>query len=176
MEEEDLIKEAKANPQIFARIVDLYYDLILNYVYKRTLDKELSFDLTQQTFLKAFLNLKNFKVHKGTPYSHYLLKLATNEINMYLRKRKEILGIDPDTWGRFALLEKDPEGEETGEAIYRALQKLSPRLQSVIYLKFFQDLSLKEIAHVLSVSEVACRVLTYRALKKLKKEIEALEE
>jgi len=175
MEEEDLIEEARITPQVFARIVDRYYDLILNYIYKRTLDRDLSFDLTQQTFLKAFLNLEKFRKNREIPYSHYLLKLATNEVNMYLRKRKETLGIDPDIWARFSSFEKDSEENETRELIYRALEKLSPRHQSVIFLRYFQELSPREVARVLGVSEVACRVITHRALQKLKKEIEVME-
>jgi len=176
MEEENLIEEARITPQSFARIVDRYYDLILNYIYKRTLDRELSFDLTQQTFLKAFLNLEKFRKNGEIPYSHYLLKLATNEVNMYLRKRREILGIDPDIWARFTFPEKDSEENETRELIYRALKKLSPRHQSVIFLRYFQDLNPREVARMLGVSEVACRVITHRALKKLRKEIEVMEK
>ena len=84
MDEKKLVQEALKDREAFSKIVDLYYKEIFGYIYKRTLDKEISKDLTQETFLKA---LKYLSSYKGKcPLSAWLLKIATNAINEHYRK------------------------------------------------------------------------------------------
>lgn len=84
MDEKKLVQEALKDREAFSKIVDLYYKEIFGYIYKRTLDKEISKDLTQETFLKA---LKYLSSYKGkAPLTAWLLKIATNAINEHYRK------------------------------------------------------------------------------------------
>ena len=61
MSEEQLINKIKNNPDLFGSVYDEHYHTIFNYCYKRTKDFNASKDITSETFLKAFLNIKKFK-------------------------------------------------------------------------------------------------------------------
>ena len=84
MDEKELVKKAIKDREAFGEIVDIYYKEVIGYIYKRTFDKELSKDLTQETFLRA---LKYLGTYKGkSPFIFWLLRIATNVINLYYRK------------------------------------------------------------------------------------------
>ena len=62
LKDEGLISKAKKDPKNFTEIYLKYYQNIFNYFYYAlNCNKELAQDLTQEVFLKAFKNLKNYK-------------------------------------------------------------------------------------------------------------------
>jgi hypothetical protein len=65
-----------------------YYDKIINYVFRRTLDVEYSKDITSNVFLKALDNINSFKWRMELIVLMLgYLKLLSNEINQYFRKQ-----------------------------------------------------------------------------------------
>ncbi len=169
-DEKNLIERANSNPDEFNKIIDIFYKDIFNYIYKRTLNRELAKDLTQETFLKFFINLNKYKVNK--PIIHYLIKISTNEMNMFLRKKKEI----NVSYNLFDCLIGDEEKINEEEIlIHKSLLKIKPIYQTVITLKFFEGFNAKEIGKIVGKSENAVKILISRGLKKLKKEIENMK-
>lgn len=82
-----LIEEAKTDPAAFSALFDLYYDVILRYVVRRTADVAVAEDLTADVFMKALQALPNFK-WQGVPVSAWLYRIALNELRMYYRRGK----------------------------------------------------------------------------------------
>ena len=86
-EEQLIVKEAKTNNESFVKLYDYYYPKILGYCFRRTLDLNLSKDLTSETFLKAFTGIEKYQ-WRGIPFSSWLFRIASNEMNMLNRKKK----------------------------------------------------------------------------------------
>lgn len=169
-EEKNLIERAKSNPNEFFKIVDNFYKDVFNYIYKRTLNREVAKDLTQETFLKFFINLNKYKLN--SPIIHYLIKISTNEINMYLRKKKEI-NIPVSS---FDCLMDDKEKINVEEILIKSsLLKIKSIYNTVLTLHFFEGLNAIEIGKIIGKSENAVKILISRGLKKLKKEIENMK-
>jgi RNA polymerase sigma-70 factor (ECF subfamily) len=62
----DLVKRSQEKDKdAFSRLFDFYYDKIINYVFRRTLDVEYSKDITSNVFLKALDNINSFKWKNG---------------------------------------------------------------------------------------------------------------
>ncbi|HVS94861.1 MAG TPA: RNA polymerase sigma factor [Puia sp.] len=185
MNERQLIEWVRANPKVFGELYDRYYPKIFGYLYRITGDHALAADITSETFLKAFIAIGSFR-WKGISISSWFFRIATNELNLYFRRRRYVprsltdLGImDAADWAeRHAFRDEDDVSlqidrfEEFG-LVRRLLQTLPPVDQQVIALRFFEDLSIREIGEILNKKEGTVKSLLSRGLGKLRKLMDA---
>ncbi len=175
--EEKLIKKAqKGEKEAFGLLYDKYIDQIYRFVYLKTNNKQDSEDLSQQIFLNAWENIKNYQP-KGFPFSSWLYKIARNLIVDYYRTKKVNLDLEDASEKEYDFfskgdLELDLETKIEIEKVKKVILQLPSEQQNLIIMKFIEELSNKEIAQILNKSEGAIRVLQHRALKQLKKILE----
>lgn len=171
MDENELVKKALKDREAFGKIVDTYYKEVFIYIYKRTLDKEISKDLTQETFLNA---LKYLNTYRGrSPFIFWLLRIATNVINAYynkeIKEKKFVRNQNKATPKNENIL---IEESVDYELIHQYIKMLAPIEQTVLVLVFFEHKSLKEVAMIIKYRESSTRKVYYRALNNLKKKLE----
>ena len=77
---------AKGDRPAFGRLVECYYDRLYRWLYQLTHDRHAAEDLTQETFLKAFRQLKGFEERAN--FSTWLYRIAVNCALDLMRKRK----------------------------------------------------------------------------------------
>lgn len=163
----------------FARLVELYSDKIYRLGYKMLGNAQDAEDILQETFVKAFQHLGGFDGRSSI--STWLYRIATNESLMYLRKHKKTeLSIDETLWSLdpeqepmeivdFCCL---PENEllsaESREYLDSAIEQLTPALRVVFILRDIEDLSTKETADVLGLTETAVKTRLSRARLRLR--------
>jgi RNA polymerase sigma-70 factor (ECF subfamily) len=168
----------------FARLVEAYYEMIYRLAIKMLNNPQDAEDILQETFIKAYRNLKNFDGRSNL--STWLYRIATNEALMFLRKRKpDSVSIDEtiDTgegehrpvhivdWGN--LPEEELMSEEAQTYLDQAVDKLPPSLRVVFVLRDIQGLSTRETGEVLDLSEVAVKTRLSRARLRLREELSA---
>ena len=85
-----LIEDFHENPEVFEQIYDHYFEFILKYLSKRCMNSELAYDITAETFIKAFEKFKKFK-WKGISIKSWLFRIAINELNNSRRKKTAVL-------------------------------------------------------------------------------------
>jgi RNA polymerase sigma-70 factor (ECF subfamily) len=178
--EQELIKAAQKNPDEFHHLFNRYYDLIFNYSLRRTCHVQLAEDVTANTFLKALNQIKKYR-WKGIPFSSWLYRIATNEINLAHRKSKRLTPLTTeitahlkdDTKTDSALLEAEETlaKNEKFIHIYNALKKLKMKYQTVLTLRYFEEKSIKEIADILEMSENTVKTHIRRGLIYLREKI-----
>ena len=167
--EKQLIERARTHPEAFARLYDTYYPKIFGYVFRVTGNHALSADITSETFLKAWLGIGSFK-WKGISISSWFFKIATNELNQYFRKKKYIpsalsdLSLFRETQDTIVQMDRLEEFEH----VQKILQLLPPRYQQVIALRYFEELSIRELSEILGKKEGTIKSLLSRGLDKLK--------
>ena len=105
--EMELVKAAQSNPRSFEPLYTRYYKQIVGYVYHRIESKEEAFEITAQVFYKALENLPKYK-SQGVPFSAWLFRIASNELNTRFKKSKTNRVVDFDTEG-FEKLKTDVE-------------------------------------------------------------------
>ena len=172
------IQEAKRNPAAFEPLFNKYQNAIFNYMLRRTCREALAKDLTASTFMKALNKIHQFK-WKGIPFSAWLYRIATNEINQYFRKNRKTVHvtdehidtIKSDSNTDDALMEAEAKKEQKQESrkVYKALTQLKKKYQDVLTLRYYEDLSVKEIAEILDIPENTVKTHTRRGLQQLKK-------
>ncbi len=177
-QETELVESAKQSQDGFARLYDMYFDVMFHYILKRTGDLELTKDLTSETFMKVLNFLPRYKVTE-VPFACWLYRIATNEINQHFRK-KRLLFFDflepheePTTFETPEDEVKQWEQEKANKMEFTLMleyiKKLAPLDQSIITLRYFEDRKFSEIGDILNVREGTVKVRMNRALNKLRR-------
>ncbi len=150
-------------------LYERYYKVIFVFVWKRTLNETITADITSQVFLKAMINLKNYK-HRNLPFSAWLFRIALSELMLHFRKNKLTQVVSADDNHLLHLIDecKLNEEKEKQELIVRAMQELTETEMQLIQLRFFDENSFAEVANILGITENNAKVKTYRTIDKLK--------
>lgn len=172
-EDYTLIIKAQKDRNAFEALYEKYFVRVFQFIYKRIFDKDLSNDLTQQTFLKAMLNIGRYQ-DKGTPFIAWLFRIASNELNMHFRNQKmNEVELDDRFLSAIADGLHFDETENVFNAMIDALNDLSEAESSLIELRFYDQNSFAEIAAIIGTSEANAKMKLYRLLDRLKTHIES---
>lgn len=175
--DQKLMQKAKRGDQAaFAELVDKYRDKIYAYLYRMVGNREDALDLAQETFLRIYSNLRNFKL--GQPFRPWLYRIATNLAIDLLRKRRPMVALDAPLFAdeplRLELVDEGPGPEEQHEraelAAYLAekVAELPANYRSVILLRHGHDLSYQEISDILRVPVSTVKTRLFRAREALR--------
>ena len=170
--EMELVKAAQNDPRCFGPLYTLYYKRIVSYVYHRIESKEEAFEITAQVFYKALDNLPKYKM-QGVPFSAWLFRIASNELNQLFRKNNSarIVSIDTDGTADLMFSIEETKSELQDEQLFAVLNQLETDDMELIDMRFFEKRSFKEIADIIGMNESACKIKVYRILEKLKKKL-----
>ena len=86
LEEYSILEKSKNDSRVFGVLYEKYFDRIFNFIYRQTDDEALTADLSSQTFLIALKNVGKYQF-RGVPFSAWLYKIASNEVNKHYRKK-----------------------------------------------------------------------------------------
>ena len=145
----------------FQILVDRYQNKVYSYIMMLVRDRQLADDLFQDTFLKIIRTIKGGAYKEEGKFIQFAMRIAHNLIIDYFRKEKRLPMVDPTKEDYDMLANarmKHPSVEERiiTEQIYDDLRKMINRLpdeqREVLNLRFYSDMSYKEIADVTNVS------------------------
>src|SRR4051812_41906885 len=106
MEQElQVIEASKKDSEAFRPLYEKYHEPIFRYIYQRSDDKEAAFDITQQVFVKALINLSRY-TFKGVPFSSWLYRIAKSEVYKAIEKNKVQRTLNMDVDGLKELLQE----------------------------------------------------------------------
>ncbi|ADU32334.1 RNA polymerase sigma factor [Evansella cellulosilytica] len=146
-----------------------YSDRIYSYILLMVGDKQIAEDLTQETFVKMFRNREQFQ--EQSQFSTWLISIARNCTIDYLRKQKPLFLWPFDRLTSITAKDtvemKVEKNEAVGE-LYRQISMLKQKYKEVIILRKIQELSIKETADILGWSEGKVKMVTHRAMEKLR--------
>lgn len=174
--QQQILVDFKDNPQVFEKIYEFYYEMILKYLVKRTLSSEVAYDLTADTFIKAFESLHKFK-WTGVSIKVWLYRIAINALKNNRRnpvstaledvpEGHEKLSIDAKE--ELQELDKKLFGDEELTKLSDAMATLKPAHQNILSLYYFTGMSQKEIAESTDSSESAVKAVMHRAMTNLR--------
>ena len=149
---------------------------ILSYISARVTSLEDAEDIVEEVFIKVYKNLADFR-WQGVSIGSWIYRIAKNSIIDYYRKNDKRKGsIDIDKVEN--VISSDHQDlllnlidNEAEQALYKAISKLNPNDQYLIYYKYFEDLSLEEIAVRMNMTETNVGTKLYRLRKRLAKYI-----
>jgi RNA polymerase sigma-70 factor (ECF subfamily) len=170
LDETDWLTRARTgDAAAFEAIYQRYERRIYSFIYRMMGNAEDASDLTQDTFVKAYMALPRAQAEMNL--SAWLHRIASNACLDVLRRRKLIQWLPWDVFDTNPAAEPaapdDPAGsfvkQETSAEVQRILGKLSAKHRMALVLKEYQSLSCDEIAVVMGTSRSAVKSLLFRA-------------
>lgn len=172
---ETLLVDAKnGKDSAFSKLYELYFDKIYRFAYFRVSHKEIAEDITEEVFIRAFTSLSS--LDKASSFESWLYQIARNRIIDYYRAKKQLLPLDDlENTLEYETNVIDNVNLQFDQKIFvKVLRDLPEEQQTIIRMKFYEDLTNTEIADMTGKTEGAIRVIQHRALTKLKELIDAL--
>jgi RNA polymerase sigma-70 factor (ECF subfamily) len=152
----------EGNNRAFDELLSRSQDKIFHYILYVVKDDDLANDLFQETFLKVITKLQNHQYANSGKFIWWVTRIAHNVIIDYYRSQKSNKIVEPTKDNDLSnltcvsLLDKDRESEMTNEQVLHDVKRLMETLpdtqREVVFMRFFQDLSFKEIAELTNVS------------------------
>lgn len=167
-----LVQRAQADKAAFGAIYDRYLARIYSYVYYRTGNHHDAEDLTARVFMQALSHIDGYS-SRGVPFSAWLFRIAHNLVANWHRDRARKPSVSLDAAGDVPSSNRDMERAEQRVEIRKAIATLPPDRQSLIVMKYVDDLSNAEIAAVFGKTEGAVKALLHRTLRSLRSALHA---
>ena len=175
-----LVKKARSGSRTaFHQLVDKHQGAVFRMVYYRTRSQMDAEDLTQEIFFQAFKNLHHLKATEK--FRSWLYHIALNKTRDFHRKKLframfKAPSDDVDVTEYESESEDGPEvmkhlaKKDFWKQIGNVLNRLSRMEREVFLLRFFDNLSIKEITEAMGKHESTVKTHLYRALKKVRKD------
>ena len=175
MEIEKAIKNAKLNDQkAFNFLLNTFWEDVYGFQLKHIQNENTAEDITIQTFSRAFDRIDTFKEEYN--FKTWLITISKNIHIDHVRKEKRNLSQNfstDDDNTVYEILDENPSPEDkiiteqNLANLLRDIKKLKPHYQEVINLRYFQELSYKEISEQLNEPMNNVKVKLLRAKKLL---------
>ena len=183
IDESTLVVQAReGDTRAFGELVRRYEAKIFRLAQHITQNREDTEDVLQETFMKAYEHLDQFK--GDSKFYTWIVRIAVNQALMKLRRRKtdksvsldETIDTGEDTITReVAAWDEDPEQRfsrgELGDILDSAVESLEPPYRSVFVLRDIEELSTEETAEALNLSVPAVKSRLLRARLQLREKL-----
>ena len=167
----------KGDEKKYELLVYKYQNFAFTIALRYTKNREDAEELTQSAFVKAYLNLKDYR--GDAKFSTWLYTIVSSLCLSFLRKKKlEIHSLDNETVFERAdanesnLRSDSIEKHSRVSLLNRAIKKLSPDDAKVLTLFYKAEQSLEEIAQILHIEPNNAKVKLHRARQRLKETME----
>jgi RNA polymerase sigma-70 factor (ECF subfamily) len=169
--EQELVSHARRGENAaWAELIRLHEEAVFRLAYLHLADPAEAEDAAQECFIRAYRNLNRFDAAR--PLRPWLLRIVSNlalnrmrSVGRYLAalqraaQQQPPMAVGPDA--------KSDEETESRE-LWSTVRMLPERMQTVLYLRYFLELSLDETAQALNLAEGTVKSQTHRALEKLR--------
>ena len=147
-------------------LFEQYYPRLFNYLYYRTLNRALADDLVGDTMVNVVRAYESFDPSKG-PLDAWVFRIARNAMFSHFRRNRETVDLEslPES---LVAYEVEPDLDDEGAEVRRLLLLLSEEERELVYLKYWEELSNKEIAARLEINASTVSTKLWRATNKMR--------
>jgi RNA polymerase sigma-70 factor (ECF subfamily) len=179
--EPTLIRRAqKGDEDAFAALVDEHQRYIYNLALRIVKDENEALDLTQETFLRAWTALPNFRGQ--SQFRTWLYRISTNLCyNRLPNLRRSLNDLGDDMMDEIPQTDLDDpaykfESSEAKIRLYKAMDELDANYKLLLTLRYQNELSYEELASTLNLPLGTVKTGIFRAKEQLRKSLAHLEE
>lgn len=168
----EYIQKAKKDKKFFSFLYEKYYEQIFIYIFQKIQEESMSGEVCSRTFMKAMMNLDKYE-YRGFPFSSWLYRIASNEVNQYFRSQKKniFVQVDENSVATIASEMDLDRSDKQLERILKAIEELPHDKNTLIELRFFEQRSFKEIASIFDITEANAKMKVYRIIESIKKSL-----
>ena len=178
MEEQTLLVHALQNSATqeagFKTLIKEYQQPLYWHIRKIVFDHEDADDVLQNTYIKIFKNIKNFRGE--SKLISWMYRIATNEALTFIKQKSRKLGLSLNEFNEKQVNQLEADVYFEGDAIALKLQlavaNLPEKQRLVFNLKYYEELKYEEISEILETSVGGLKASYHHAVKKIKNELE----
>lgn len=177
MQDDQILVEKLQNPKLkdraFSELLDLYQERLYWHIRKIVHTHENADDVLQNTFVRIYKSIQNFQ---GKSSLHtWMYRIAYNESLRFLEKNKKKTfdNIDEVSQSNLSVLFEDEyfDGNDIQRKLNTIIDGFTEKQKRVFQMKYFDDLSFREISELISVSESTLKSTYYTCVKIIEKKI-----
>jgi RNA polymerase sigma-70 factor (ECF subfamily) len=161
--------DSKTQNEAFRKLLQLYQKPLYHHIRGMVYNHDDANDVLQNTFLKVYANLHQFK-GESKLYS-WMYRIATNESISFMQQRAKKQGISNEEVKEKALLKLESDvyfdGDEMQLKLQRAVASLPEKQQLVFKMKYFEALKYEDMSEILNTSVGALKASYHLAVKKI---------
>lgn len=166
-------KDPASRNLAFHTLVTTYQERLYWHIRRIVIDHNDADDVLQNTFIKVFKNLSNFR--EDSQLYTWLYRIATNESLSFLKKERKNIFVSMDEVSHTlsSKLEADPElsGDAIQLKLQQAILKLPNKQRLVFNMKYFEKMKYEEISGILGTSIGALKASYHHAVKKIESDL-----
>lgn len=172
MEEKDFIQKLlapKTQNEAFQQLLAQYQKPLYNHIRNIVLNHDDTDDVLQNTFIKVFQNLKNFKGE--SKLFSWIYRIATNEAITFINQKAKKNGRTTEALQNKVVENLTSDVYFDGDAVQIKLQKaihLLPEKQQLVFkMKYFEEIKYEDMSEILGTSVGALKASYHHAVKKI---------
>ncbi|WP_446899234.1 sigma-70 family RNA polymerase sigma factor [Clostridium sp. LBM24168] len=166
--EELVIKAKNRDENAFCELIKMNKETLYKTAYFYTKNKHDSLEILDDTVYKAYISIKKLK--QGKYFNTWIMRILINSSINYINKRKRFI-----FFGKNVDRSKDYKSLDNREEIldlYKAIDTLEGKFKMIIILRYFNDLTVPQIADIMDYPIGTVKTYIHKALKQLRIELE----
>ena len=167
--EEKVLKAKKGDDNAFYEIVSSEKAILYKMAYSYVKNKDDAVDIVSDTVYKAYISISKLK--EPAFFKSWLIRILINSAIDFIKKSKKVLLLDE----KINIVTAEEDSEYTMD-LYSAVDRLDEKCRTTVILKYFQDMTLKQVAEVMECPLGTVKTYLHRALASLKLDIASEEE
>ncbi len=151
----------------FRLLMQKYQEKIYWHIRRIVLNHEEANDVVQNTFIKVYKNIDRFE-GKSKLYT-WIYRIATNEAISHKKRSKTMYSLDQEEGNVVNTLKADEyfDGSEIQAHLFAAIETLPDKQRVVFQMRYFDEISYRDLSEVLDTSEGALKASFHHAVKKI---------
>lgn len=170
----NIYREGGKEEYAFNLLVRKYSERLYWHIRQLVLDHEQTNDLLQNTFIKAWRHLPDFR--GDSKLFTWLYKIASNETLTYLKRERLkgflSLGNISDRVVEQLVADEHFSGDKVQIELYKEISKLPPKQRTVFTMRYFDEIKYEEMVEILGGTEGSLKASYHHAYNKIKKNLE----
>jgi RNA polymerase sigma-70 factor (ECF subfamily) len=171
---DDLVLRSRTETDALGRLYELYYERIFRFCVYRLFSKEAAEDITSTVFLTVAKSIRIFPGQTEEDFRNWLYAIAAKNANAYIRKTSRRNQLLQHAAASLTADCTDHSAELDWPMLYAAILKLRAKHQTIITLRFFENLDFEQIGKIINARPATIRVTLHRVLKKLRKHLQTV--
>jgi len=171
------LREEGTQRDAFCEVIQRYSEPLYRQIRRMVVSHEDANDLLQNTFMKAWTSLDNFR--GDAKLSTWLYKIALNESLTFLEKERKRLNIsiDDQETALANAIEADSyiDGDNLAQELRKAVASLPERQRLVFNMKYYDDMKYEQISEILGTSVGALKASYHLAVKKIEQHFSEID-
>lgn len=169
MFDEKIVKKAiKGNDKAFIILMNQCKEQIYRTAFAYVNEEEMALDIVQEVVYKAYKSIENLREPKF--FNTWIMRIAINISTDFYNNKNKVVCMEQDELISKMDVKHDTNNDEI-LFLMESLDKLEDKYKKIIILKYFDDLTFKDIAKILNMSESTVKTKLYKGLSILRNDM-----